>query len=423
MKNIFFISVLFILAFGRMSAQSDKLNELFDKYQNTDGITSIKIAKPMFGMLSNLNIADSELQNIKPLLGKIQGLKMLIIQDPENPGSSKTYANLSKEVLTSLSGLNYQELMSVNKQDSKIKFLTNNVKNGIMDNLLLNINSGDSTVLMFLDCKISMDDINSLVKENQTYSTTTTTNSQDSSVITSSSDRNYTDGESEIRNVGSFSGIQTSAGINVVFTQSRSQLVKVETDPGMQKYIKTEVLGGILRISIDNNGVRNLRFRKILVTVNAPTLENLKVTSGASFTTTNRVASSSMDVDVSSGASVKADFNIKNELKISTSSGASAKIDLEAGTLTFDSSSGSSTTLVGRAGQADYEASSASSCNAQNVVARNVTAKASSGATLKVNAMESLETHVSSGASVRYKGNPEKMNAKNSSGGSTRKMD
>lgn len=423
MKNIFFISVLFILAFGRMSAQSDKLNELFDKYQNTDGITSIKIAKPMFGMLSNLNIADSELQNIKPLLGKIQGLKMLIIQDPENPGSSKTYANLSKEVLTSLSGLNYQELMSVNKQDSKIKFLTNNVKNGIMDNLLLNINSGDSTVLMFLDGKISMDDINSLVKENQTYSTTTTTNSQDSSVITSSNDRNYTDGESEIRNVGSFSGIQTSAGINVVFTQSRSQLVKVETDPGMQKYIKTEVLGGILRISIDNNGVRNLRFRKILVTVNAPTLENLKVTSGASFTTTNRVASSSMDVDVSSGASVKADFNIKNELKISTSSGASAKIDLEAGTLTFDSSSGSSTTLVGRADQADYEASSASSCNAQNVVARNVTAKASSGATLKVNAMESLETHVSSGASVRYKGNPEKMNAKNSSGGSTRKMD
>ncbi len=38
--------------------QSDKLNQLFDQYQDTEGVTSIKIAKPMFRLLGNLNIEE-----------------------------------------------------------------------------------------------------------------------------------------------------------------------------------------------------------------------------------------------------------------------------------------------------------------------------------------------------------------------------
>lgn len=426
MKNITLLFILFLAAITSLNAQNQKLDQLFDKYQNTDGITSIKIAKPMFGMLSNLNIADSELAHIKPLLTKIQGLKMLIIQSPETSPNNKNtpnYTTLTKEVLGSVNALNYQELMSVNQQDSRIKFLTNDVKNGIMDNLLLDINSGDSTVLMFLDGKISMDDINTMVNENSGFGSATTTPGSKSETPPADHQNYDANRSTEIRKVGSFRGLETSAGINVVFTQNKNQLVKVETDPGMLRYIKTEVSGDILRISINNNGVRNLRFRKILVSVDAPTLESLKVTSGASFTTANRVKTNHITINVTSGASVKAEVKAENELKYSASSGASAKIDLEASRLQFDSSSGSSTTLTGRVGQADYEASSASSCNAQNLTAKNVNARASSGATLKINAMESLETQVSSGAIVRYTGNPAKVNAKNSSGGSTKKID
>ena len=80
MKKFLLIFALFFSHFFNVNAQKDKLDQLFEKYQESDGVTSIKIAKPMFKMLNNLNIGDSELDQIKPLLSKINGLKILIVE-------------------------------------------------------------------------------------------------------------------------------------------------------------------------------------------------------------------------------------------------------------------------------------------------------------------------------------------------------
>ena len=64
--------------------QSDKLNQLFDQYQDTEGVTSIEIAKPMFRLLGNLNIEDEDLKKIKPLINKVNALKILVVEKP-NP--------------------------------------------------------------------------------------------------------------------------------------------------------------------------------------------------------------------------------------------------------------------------------------------------------------------------------------------------
>ncbi|MGZ5197772.1 MAG: DUF4252 domain-containing protein, partial [Kaistella sp.] len=87
MKNLLVIIALFFSYFA-VNAQKAKLDQLFDKYQETDGVTSIKIAKPMFNMLNKLNIDDSELDQIKPLLSKINGLKILILEKPESSDNS-----------------------------------------------------------------------------------------------------------------------------------------------------------------------------------------------------------------------------------------------------------------------------------------------------------------------------------------------
>ena len=55
----------------------------------------------------------------------------------------------------------------MNSKDNKIKFLSTDAANGILDDLLLSINSDGNTVLMMLDGKISMDDVNKLVNEAQ----------------------------------------------------------------------------------------------------------------------------------------------------------------------------------------------------------------------------------------------------------------
>ena len=63
--------------------KTEKLDAIFEKYQEAEGVTSIKIAKPMFRLLNNINIDDSDMDKIKPLISKMNGLKILILEKPE----------------------------------------------------------------------------------------------------------------------------------------------------------------------------------------------------------------------------------------------------------------------------------------------------------------------------------------------------
>ena len=302
MKKTIFIFALFFSFFTTVNAQKDKLDQLFEKYQETDGVTSIKIAKPMFNMLNKLNINDSELDQIKPLLSKINGLKILIVEKPETKGTDEIkqlnmFQNLQNDISNSIKNMKYEELMTVNSKDNKIKFLSSDATNGILDNLLLSINSEGNTVLMMLDGKISMDDVNKLVNEAQNTSLK-------SSVVTENVSPG---GVTQVRSVGKFTGIKASSGIKVNFTQGNNQSVVVETDPNLQEYVSTEVKDGILVISINNKNNKKLNFKKLLVTVEAPRLSSVDVSSGASLMTVNTIKENNFKAEVSSGANLNAD--------------------------------------------------------------------------------------------------------------------
>lgn len=172
MKKIILIFAI-VFSWINISAQKEKLNELFEKYQEKKGVTSIKIAKPMFNMLNKLDIDDEELDQLKPLLSKINGIKILIVEKPEIKDSLSVnskqllsdFRNLSTEITSALKKLNYQELMTVNSDNNKIKFLSSDITNGNLDNLLLSVNTLESNVLLMLDGQISMDDVNNLINE------------------------------------------------------------------------------------------------------------------------------------------------------------------------------------------------------------------------------------------------------------------
>ena len=168
LKKISLLIVLFLLS-TNIFGQTEELNKLFDRYQDTAGVTSIKIAKPMFKLLNNLKIDNEELGKIQPLLGKVNGLKMLVL---EKSGTSKNpnlnEGKIEKEIANSLKNMKYEELVTVNNRDAKIKFMTQDITANVMDNLILNIMSEDSSVLMMLDGKISMDDVSKLMEETQT---------------------------------------------------------------------------------------------------------------------------------------------------------------------------------------------------------------------------------------------------------------
>ncbi len=410
MQKILIIFALFFSHFFQINAQKDKLDQLFEKYQETDGVTSIKIAKPMFSMLNKLNIADDELAQIKPLLSKINGLKILIIEKSDDKNQPQ-FQKLQSDISASIKAMKYEELITVNSKDNKIKFLSAEATDGILDNLLLNISADGNNMLMMLDGKISIDDVNKLINE-----------AEKSATKSSVSESKTSNGTTQIRTVGKFSGVSISSGIKVNFTQGNNQSVVVETDPNLQEYVSTEVENGILVIAVKNKNNRNLNFKKLLVTIEAPRLSSAKISSGSLLTTLNTVNENDFQAEISSGANLNADLNIKNKTSVEITSGSSMRMNVKTQDFAFEGSSGSSSTVVGSADNTTFNLSSAASCNAQDLISKNGAARASSGATLKINVSENLSAGASSGASIRYKGNPKNIDGagKSTSGGSVK---
>ena len=157
MKTILVLISLFVCSMTQ--AQITKLDQIFEQYKEHKGVTSIKIGKPMFKMLNKMKMSDSDLETIKPLLSKVNSIKMLIF---ENAGSS-----IQNDVSSAIRNLKYEELIAINSEGNNIKFLAENVDGDFLSNLLLSINSGDGeTIFMILDGALKYDDLNALVSKN-----------------------------------------------------------------------------------------------------------------------------------------------------------------------------------------------------------------------------------------------------------------
>ncbi|WP_270088310.1 DUF4252 domain-containing protein [Sphingobacterium sp. SYP-B4668] len=153
--TLFFICLCYL---NIANAQIAKLDKIFEQYKEGKGVTSIKIAKPMFSMLNKLKLGDEELNQIKPLLANINSIKMLIVEDSEDK-------HLKSEVSKAFAALKYEELVSINSDGNKIRFLTESSQSDNLNNLLLSIVADDSVIFMILDGKVRYEDINKLIDQ------------------------------------------------------------------------------------------------------------------------------------------------------------------------------------------------------------------------------------------------------------------
>lgn len=405
MKKISIFIIIFLLSVN-IFGQTEKLNALFDQYQEKDGVTSIKIAKPMFKMLGSLKIDNDELGKIQPLLSKVNGLKMLVLEKPRtsmNPNAQDQKIlnqnnSIEKEINAALKNLKYEELMTVNSTDNKIKFLAQDTSSNVLDNLILNLTSEDSTVLMMLDGKISMDDVSKLMEETQSITS-----------VNPATTINSTKNVGSERNVPAFTGIEVSSGVDLEFSQNPKQSVVVKVDPDKQQYVITEVENGILKVFIRNKGVKNLNINNLKVLVSAPELNKISTKSGASFKAAAPVSGTNLAVSSNSGSMISGDFKISTNTAVQAESGSNVKIGLTTKSLAISTSSGSSVRISGNADSGTYSASSGSSISASDFVVRSAVAEATSGSSVKINTTDSITASASSAASIQYKGNPSKV--------------
>lgn len=421
MKKIFIILALVFSYFFNVYGQKDKVEQLFDKYQEVEGVTTIKIAKPMFGMLSNLDLGDAELDQIKPLLAKIKGLKIFIAERPkdETSANGQKLSQINRDIKAYLNNLNYNEIMTMNSDGAKIKFLSAEEKDGILDDLLLSIDSGgEESILIKLDGRLSMDDINKLINSTETK-TNSATNTRTN--FASQSTSSYLNGES--RSVGEFSGVQVSTGVIVNFKQENPSSVKVIADADKLQYIVTKVDNGVLKVYIDNKGQRNLKFKNISVNVSSPRIDNIKTSSGAVFNIINNINENRVSVDLSSGSVVNGNFNISDNAKVEVSSGAVINSTINSKQVSIKASSGAVANLNGNVNTGSIDVSSGAVCNAGKFQFNELEAEATSGAAVTSHVVNRLKATASSGGTIKYKGEPQiDSNISKTSGGSLKQI-
>ena len=126
----------------------------------------------------------------------------------------------------------------------------------------------------------------------------------------------------QIRQVGEFDHIKVSRGINVYITQGNPARVVVIADSNLHKVIETDVEGGVLKITVNEN-IRWAKEKKVVVTVDK--LTGVEATSGGKVWSQSQIISENMKLHASSGANMIMEVNA-NILSADCSSGANMKL-------------------------------------------------------------------------------------------------
>ena len=204
--------------------------------------------------------------------------------------------------------------------------------------------------------------------------------------------------KSEVRNVGSFSGIKAAEAVDVYLRKGASTSVRVEVDGVDLSDVLTEISGDYLKIHMRSGNYRKTNVKAYVTYV---ALSKISASSAANVFSDGTINAKSLDISASSAATIE--------------------LSIEAGDVLADVSSAGDIVLEGKVKSLDAEASSAGDIDAYGLESEVVRARASSAGSVKVNALKELDARASSGGDVRYRGNPMKTNTDSSSGGSVKK--
>lgn len=204
----------------------------------------------------------------------------------------------------------------------------------------------------------------------------------------------------EGRKVEPFDRIRVSRAIDVYLKRGDEERVKVEAKGISTKRVLTEVSNGVLKIQLDH-GSKSSHNVKVYVTYK--TINGISASSASSVFSEETLKGINLNINVSSAADVELKVDMRKITASASSSG-----DLE---------------LKGRTEYLDLDVSSAGGVDAFDLQADQVKVRASSAGGAKVAVEKEIDAKASSGASIKYRGNPERSQTDSSSGGSVRKAD
>ena len=196
------------------------------------------------------------------------------------------------------------------------------------------------------------------------------------------------------RDVGNFSGLRVSSGIDVYLKQTDDESIVVEADENLHEYIQTEIRDGILSVYTEAN-IREAEMKRVYVTMRD--INSLKTTSAG---------------DIIGETPVKTE-----KLELSASSAGDIKLEVYAKEIEAHISSSGDVTLTGEVDILDATLSSAGDLNAFGLEVREAEVSASSAGDADISVSERLRARASSAGDINYRGNPKYIDAHSSSAG------
>jgi len=213
------------------------------------------------------------------------------------------------------------------------------------------------------------------------------------------SERNYGPVKTENRRVGDFTGIEVSHGINVYLSMGDDTRLQVETSEDLMDDLITEVRGDILKIYFDENFIW---VKTANVYLNAKSISR---------------------ISASGGSDVRGEDELRGrDLELSASGGSDIRLKVDAENLEVEVSGGADVEVAGIANYLEASTSGGADLRAYELIAQIARLEASGGSDIKVHVEEEIEARASGGADIKYRGNPEIIDVRDSSGGDIKRV-
>lgn len=192
----------------------------------------------------------------------------------------------------------------------------------------------------------------------------------------------------EVRETGSFSGIDVGGAFNVYITIGDPIQVKVEIDEELQSKVGTEVRGDVLYISTIGS-LRNPSKMNVYITM--PKLNNVNAGGAATLKMVEgqMISGESLSITAHGAANIRFNVDVK---EIEADISGAADVDLEGNTTMLQA-----------------EVSGAATLKAYNLIVEDTEAEVSGAADARLNGSGNVSVETSGAGSVKFRNNPNSL--------------
>jgi hypothetical protein len=193
------------------------------------------------------------------------------------------------------------------------------------------------------------------------------------------------DPNAEVRPAKGFHGIEVSNAINLYLSQGEEEAVVVSaSDPKWREYIHTDVVDGILKITLDTHKWSRGNI-KIKAYVSFTTLDRLSASGASDVFVDGVITGDNFSVDLNGASDFKGAINVK-DFRLEQSGASDAHV----------------TGAV--SGLADIRSSGASDVKGYDLTIRNCNIHASGASDIRITVSNELNADLSGASTVFYKG-------------------